>query len=439
MNDFGNLIVLLCLFFASIECGPALDLTVADFDSTISKYDLVLVDFHARWCKFSRMLDPIFDEASEALEDLHKDKENAVKLAKVDCEKESEIARKYGINKYPTIKLFKSGRAEKKEYRGSRTKDAFVDYIQKMLTSPVQEVKDLDDLQDMFDTKKTNVIGYFDSKESPDYKQFDKVAAMLRHDCGWFAAFGEVAQGQKAGGFQIVAKPPNVEHAEKIFTSSLKTHDMFYAWAHDKCVSLVRVITFENAEELTEEGIPFLILFHKPDDTESPRQFTEVAQKHLYNMKEIVTFLTADGVQFAHPLHHMGKQIKDLPVLAIDSFKHMYVYPHANMFDPDLLKRFIHDLQTGKLHREFHHGPDTPQQKQIGQLPPATATIKKGQVHIKTKEVEKPSEQTQPPSSSEGTLPPKEGDKKQAPSEPPKSQFIKLAPSDLRYSFRDEL
>merc|ERR1712226_1410429 len=72
MNDFGNLIVLLCLFFASIECGPAVDLTVANFDSTINKYDLVLVDFHARWCKFSRMLDPIFDEASEALEDLHK-------------------------------------------------------------------------------------------------------------------------------------------------------------------------------------------------------------------------------------------------------------------------------------------------------------------------------------------------------------------------------
>jgi len=30
-----------------------------------------------------------------------------------------------------------------------------------------------------------------------------------------------------------------------------------------------REITFENAEELTEEGLPFLILFHSPDDTDS--------------------------------------------------------------------------------------------------------------------------------------------------------------------------
>ena len=25
---------------------------------------------------------------------------------------------------------------------------------------------------------------------------------------------------------------------------------------------------------------------------------------------------------------------------------------------PSLLKQFIHDLQSGKLHREFHQGPD---------------------------------------------------------------------------------
>ncbi|XP_075257287.1 endoplasmic reticulum resident protein 44-like isoform X2 [Convolutriloba macropyga] len=437
MNDFGNLIVLLLsLFIGSVQCGPALELGASDFDTHIKNYDLVLVDFHARWCKFSRMLDPVFDEASQALDELYKDKESSVKLAKVDCEKESEIAKRYGINKYPTIKLFKAGKIEKREYRGSRTKDAFVEYIGKMLESPVKEVKDIDDLADLLDKKKTNMIGYFDSKDSPDFKQFDRVAGMLRHDCGWFAAFGEVAQSQKpAGSFQIVAKPPNVEHAEKIFTSSLKTHDMFYAWAQDKCVSLVRVITFENAEELTEEGIPFLILFHKPDDTESPRLFTEVVQKQLYPLKEIVTFLTADGVQFAHPLHHMGKQIKDLPVLAIDSFKHMYVYPHQDkMFDAELLKTFIRDLQSGKLHREFHHGPDQAiPVKQLEQhKQPVVTTTKTGQIHIKTVVVDKqPVDPKREPNS--GSLELKQ------PSTPPESQFVKLAPSDLRYSFRDEL
>lgn len=34
----------------------------------------------------------------------------------------------------------------------------------------------------------------------------------------------------------------------------------------------------------------------------------------------------ADGNKFSHPLHHLGKSISDLPVLAIDSFRHMYLF-----------------------------------------------------------------------------------------------------------------
>lgn len=40
-----------------------------------------------------------------------------------------------------------------------------------------------------------------------------------------------------------------------------------------------------------------------------------------------MNFLTADGNQFAHPLHHLGKTKKDLPLIAIDSFRHMYLFP----------------------------------------------------------------------------------------------------------------
>ena len=35
----------------------------------------------------------------------------------------------------------------------------------------------------------------------------------------------------------------------------------------------------------------------------------------------------ADGKKFAHPLHHLGKGERDLPLIAIDSFRHMYLYP----------------------------------------------------------------------------------------------------------------
>ena len=35
-------------------------------------------------------------------------------------------------------------------------------------------------------------------------------------------------------------------------------------------------------------------------------------------LSENVNFLIADGVKFAHPLHHLGKSKSDLPLIAID-------------------------------------------------------------------------------------------------------------------------
>lgn len=53
----------------------------------------------------------------------------------------------------------------------------------------------------------------------------------------------------------------------------------------DKCVPLVREITFENAEELTEEGLPFLILFRHPDDVQIDKIFTEQVARELFDQK----------------------------------------------------------------------------------------------------------------------------------------------------------
>jgi hypothetical protein len=43
---------------------------------------------------------------------------------------------------------------------------------------------------------------------------------------------------------------------------------------------------------------------------------------------DTINAVHADGNKFSHPLQHLGKSSSDLPVLAIDSFRHMYVFPH---------------------------------------------------------------------------------------------------------------
>lgn len=68
---------------------------------------------------------------------------------------------------------------------------------------------------------------------------------------------------------------------DETYTGSLTNFDELYEWVQEKCIPLVREITFENAEELTEEGLPFLILFHNPSDNESVKKYKEVISREL--------------------------------------------------------------------------------------------------------------------------------------------------------------
>ncbi|KAK7112875.1 endoplasmic reticulum resident protein 44-like [Littorina saxatilis] len=423
-QSISGLLVLCCLLKYS-SAGDAVSLNNDNVNTILTRNDVVFVNFYADWCRFSQILSPVFDEASRKISEEFT-QPGKVMFAKVDCDREVNIASQYRISKYPTLKLFRNGQMVKKEYRGQRSANSLADFIREELKDPVVEHNSLDELDEL-DTKKRHVIGFFESKESENYKTFARVASFLRDDCPFHAAFGPVSASERTGGDNVGFRPPNTHRQDVVFMGPLNNFDQLFAWSYDKCVPMVREITFENAEELTEEGLPFLILFHGPDDNDIVEVYNREVAKQLLTEKSNVNFLVADGTKFTHPLHHLGKSVSDLPVLAIDSFRHMYVFPHnvkEDLEKPGVLKQFIEDLHSGKLHREFHHGPDpstqpTPQkigqegdgqEQQPGHLPKDGAN--------------------QPPSPQE----------QQKLTQPPESTFKKLAPSRNRYTIlRDEL
>jgi thioredoxin len=78
-----------------------IELTGANFESTVTANDIVLVDFWAEWCGPCRQFAPVFEQASEQ----HPD----IVFGKVDTETERGLAMAAQITSIPTLMAFKQG------------------------------------------------------------------------------------------------------------------------------------------------------------------------------------------------------------------------------------------------------------------------------------------------------------------------------------------
>ncbi|CAF1351873.1 unnamed protein product [Didymodactylos carnosus] len=269
------------------------------------------------------------------------------------------IATKYHVNKYPTLKMYRHGVMTKKEYRGARQVDPLFEFIKKQVDSSIIKLHTKDDLHNLVINKRY-IIGHYENEQSENYQIFAKVASLLRDECNFAASTGsDDYKDERPSGDAIYYRPPQTLTQKDVFyMGPINSHEALYAWANEKCVPLVREITFENAEELTDEGLPFLILFHDQNDHQTVADFEHEVAKQLMHHRATINCLHADGQKFVHPIQHLGKSTADLPLLTIDSFRHMFLFPNIkDLATPGKLLEFVQNLHSGKLHQDFHNPP----------------------------------------------------------------------------------
>jgi thioredoxin 1 len=103
-----------------------LQVTDETFENEIVKSDLpAVVDFWAAWCGPCKMVGPVVEE-------LAKEYEGKVKVAKMDVDQNRQTPAQFGIRNIPTLIFFKGGEVAN-TIIGAQPKSAIEEEIKKLL------------------------------------------------------------------------------------------------------------------------------------------------------------------------------------------------------------------------------------------------------------------------------------------------------------------
>ncbi|KAG2624763.1 hypothetical protein PVAP13_3KG173500 [Panicum virgatum] len=100
-------------------------LTPETFDSIVlDETKDVLVEFYAPWCGHCKHLAPVYDKLASVFK-----QDEGVVIANLDADKHTDLAEKYGVSGFPTLKFFPKGNKAGEDYDGGRDLDDFVKFM----------------------------------------------------------------------------------------------------------------------------------------------------------------------------------------------------------------------------------------------------------------------------------------------------------------------
>jgi len=325
------------------DSSDVLNLTKDTFVSTVDPEPLVLVEFFAPWCGHCKSLAPHYEEAATAL------KEKEIKLAKVDCVDQADLCQSFGVQGYPTLKVFRNGQPT--DYTGPRQADGIISYMIKQSLPAVSEVK-ASNLEEFQNADKIVVIAYLSSSTEAPAPEFS--AAAEKHRDEYLFGITSDAKAISAAGVTppaIVVYRSFDEHATEYShpVSAATVRDM-EEWIQQLSIPILGEVNGETYSVYANSGKPLAYLFVDPTDEKFDDHiaaFKPVAAK--YHGK--VNFVWIDATKFSDHAKALNLPEPKWPSFVIQNLDHQLKYPYdqSKPLEAEAVSTMVAEYLDGKL------------------------------------------------------------------------------------------
>nr|XP_010930670.1 protein disulfide-isomerase [Elaeis guineensis] len=334
----------------AVEESAVLTLDASNFSETVAKYRFVVVEFYAPWCGHCKRLAPEYEKAASILSK----HDPPVVLAKVDAndEKNKELASKYEVSGYPTLKILRNQGNNIQEYKGPREAEGIVEYLKKQVGPASAEIKSSEDAVTLIEDKKIVVVGVFPDYSQEEFKNFMIVAEKLRSDYD----FGHTLDAKLLPRGDLTVSGPIVRLFKPFDELFVDSQD-FHVDALENFIEVAgvpKVVTFDN----DPSNHPLLIKFFNNPNPKAmfflnfSSEYFDSFKSKYYEVAELykgkgISFLIGDLDASQSAFQFFGLKEEQAPLVIIqENDGQKYLKPNV---EADQIATWVKDYLDGSL------------------------------------------------------------------------------------------
>ncbi|KAK5126326.1 hypothetical protein LTR85_010562 [Meristemomyces frigidus] len=336
------------------------DLTKDSFEPFVTENNLVLAEFFAPWCGHCKALAPEYEEAATTLKD------KSIALAKIDCTEQQDLCQSYGVEGYPTLKVFR-GTQNVQPYAGPRKAQAIVSYMTKQSLPSVSALLSEAALDEFKTADKVVLVGFFGADDKSSNITFSEVADELR-DSFLFGATSDAALAKAEGVKQpAIVLYKTFDEGKNTFEEGF-TKDSVTEFAKTASTPLIGEVGPETYAGYMAAGIPLAYIFAEtPEERASLSQTLKpVAEAH----KGKLNFATIDAKAFGQHAGNLNLEAGKWPAFAIQDTQKNQKFPYtaqgsASDLSEKKIGKFVADFIAGSVEPSVKSEP-IPEKQEAG-------------------------------------------------------------------------